>query len=99
GDSEPREITIVRDTIHVESIESDVKEGNVGYINIKSFGGETTSQFRQAARDLSSRGVQSIVIDVRNNPGGFLQTAVDIAGNFLSPGTLVVTEKGKDGQG
>lgn len=98
GDSEPREVTIVRDTIHVQSVESEVKEGNVGYINIKSFGGETTAQFRQAARELASRDVQSVVIDVRNNPGGFLQTAVDIAGNFLSPGTLVVTEKGKDGQ-
>lgn len=96
GDSEPREVTIVRDTIRVESIAFEMKENSIGYINIKSFGGETTDQFRQAARDLAAEGAQSIVVDVRNNPGGFLQTAVDIAGNFLSPGTLVVTERGKN---
>ncbi|MEX1112039.1 MAG: S41 family peptidase [Candidatus Andersenbacteria bacterium] len=95
GEAEPREITVVRDTIEIESVVSRVEEGNVGYIAIKSFGGETVQQFKQAARSLVSQNVSAIVIDVRNNPGGFLQTAVDISSTFLSPGTLVVSEKGR----
>ncbi|MEX0650228.1 MAG: S41 family peptidase [Candidatus Andersenbacteria bacterium] len=95
GENETREVTIVRDTIEVKSIESRMEEGDVGYVAIKSFGGETVLQFKQAARQLSGSGAKAIIVDVRNNPGGFLQSAVDISSNFLSPGTLVVSEKGK----
>lgn len=94
-ETETQDITITRDTITVESVTLDRLEGNVAHVRISSFNGDTAEQFDTIARQLAASRPDGIVLDVRNNPGGFLQTAVDIASYFLEPGTLVVTEQGE----
>ncbi len=94
GASEPQDITIVRDTIEIESVKLKVKDG-VGVINITNFNSDTSTRFNNAAREAIQAKVKGIIVDLRNNPGGFLQGAVDIASRFLDKGLVVVSEKGK----
>lgn len=89
----PDEITIVRDTIHIESVKMTIEDG-VAHMEISSFNGDTPQLFTEAAREAARAQVKGVILDVRNNPGGFLEGAVKIAGVFLEPNTRVVSEKG-----
>lgn len=88
------DIPIVRDTIEIESVKVEWK-GSIAHITITSFNGDTATRFTTIAREVVARKPTGIILDVRNNPGGYLQASVDIASRFLEPGSLVVTEKGK----
>ncbi len=88
------DVSIVRDDIAVVSIKSEIKDG-IAHISILNFNGDTAARFMQAAREAKSQNVKGIVLDVRNNPGGYLDSAVDISSQFLQSGLPVVIEKGK----
>lgn len=89
-----QEIIITRDDITVPSVSSEIKPNNVGYIKIRTFGSDTASQIEQIASEFTSKGVTSIVLDVRDNPGGYLDSAVKISSEFLKEG-VIVKEKSK----
>lgn len=93
GDYSPEEVEIIRGQIEVPSVESEMLDDNVGYIELIRFGTDTTNDFRLAANSLLEGGAEKIVLDVRSNPGGFLEVAVDVASEFLSSGDLVVEER------
>jgi carboxyl-terminal processing protease len=88
------DITITRDTINVQSVKLTF-DGQIAHLIITSFNSDTATQFNTAARTIVQRGAKGIILDVRNNPGGFLQTAVDIASRLIPEGQLIVSEKGK----
>jgi carboxyl-terminal processing protease len=92
---ETEEITVTRQKIEIESVKTEVADG-VAHITITSFNSDTADRFAAAARDVSEQRVRGIILDLRNNPGGFLQSSVDIASHFLPRGTVVVTERGKE---
>jgi carboxyl-terminal processing protease len=94
GAQEPTDITIVRDTIEVESIRLENLDG-IAHIRITNFNGDTAKQFTTAARRAKDENVRGILLDLRNNPGGFLDSAVEISSQFLDKGQIVVSEKGK----
>lgn len=91
GWREPRRFQIHRAVIHIVSIESRMLAGNVGYIRIKSFQGNTHDDMRQALRELRRDGMEGLVLDLRDDPGGLLEQAVRVADTFLSSGTIVTT--------
>lgn len=95
GDTEPREISIIRDTIAIESIRLEIKDG-IAHISITNFNGDTSKRFSEAAQQAVQANVKGVLLDVRNNPGGYLESAVDIASRILDKGALVVSEKGKE---
>lgn len=96
--SEPaKEIEITREIINVPSVSSEVKSGDIGYIKIRRFGDDTTSTVRSSVDSLKSQGVKSVIIDVRDNPGGYLQSSVDVASQFMSKG-VVVEERSRHGK-
>lgn len=95
GESKTEEVTIIRETIVITSVIQDEKDG-IAHIQITSFNEDTTDQFAKVANDVRSEKVRGIILDLRGNPGGFLQSSVDIASYFLDEGTLVVTERGKE---
>lgn len=97
GWDEPKEFPIVRETIVIPTIEAEMKEGNIGYIELFSFNGNASLAFYQAVVGLLRDGMKGIVLDLRNNPGGFLETSVDLAGWFVSEDTLIVSEAMKTG--
>jgi carboxyl-terminal processing protease len=91
---EPKELTITRDTITVSSVKYEIKGSDVGYIRVRRFGDDTDAAIRQAAADLAGQGINRIVLDLRDNPGGYLNSAVSVASEFLADGVVVV-EKGR----
>lgn len=93
GENEPVDISVVRDTIEIESVSSKIEDGIVT-ITISSFNGDTASRVTQAAHEAARAKVKGVIIDLRNNPGGFLESSVEIASVFLKQKTLVVSEKG-----
>lgn len=94
---EPKDFVIVRDVIVVHSVKTKMLDSNIGYLKIINFGGNSVSEFTQGVVNLLNQGAEKLIVDLRNNPGGFLESAVIIAGWFLPKGKIVVKEDfGKD---
>lgn len=84
--------TLTRDTVEVQTVDWELKEGQIGYIQIAQFDTVTYGQFEKALTELTSKGAKGFVFDVRNNPGGNLDTVCDILDLILPEGTIVYTE-------
>jgi len=95
GEFEAREFTITRSEITIDSVTWEVSDG-VGIITIARFGEDTFERMSRAADDILAKDVRGIVLDLRGNPGGFLEVSVDAAGLFVSE-SLIVTEEFGDG--
>lgn len=95
GSTEPQDIKITREVITVPSVKSSMKEGNIGYIQLSQFGDDTAEKLQQAASELKGQGATKIILDVRNNPGGYLTGAVDVSSQFLPEGKTVVEERAR----
>lgn len=89
GSSSPKEFKITRDEITVNSVKSEMREGGIGLIKISRFGDDTVEQVEKAARYLKQGGAKAVVVDLRDNPGGYLEGAVDITSEFLKEGVIV----------
>ncbi len=99
GVEEPMEFDIVRRSIQLPFIPYyTVLDNHIGYINLSTFSGNPSKEFRQTFLDLKKRGITSLVIDLRSNGGGLLDESVEIANFFLPRGTTLVTTKGKTKQ-
>lgn len=95
GESAPIEIDVERDVIKVASVKSRMLDNGYGYVRITQFQADTGSQFRDALVNLEEelgRDLDGLVIDLRNNPGGVLQAAVESADALLDEGLIVYTE-------
>lgn len=91
GEDDMIEVDIVRDIIETTTVYSEMKEDNIGYIGITEFDTVTSDQFVEALAVLKGQGARGIVIDLRSNLGGNLETACDIARNILPEGVIVYT--------
>jgi carboxyl-terminal processing protease len=91
GWQEPRRFTLRRAQISVESVESRMVGQGVGYAKIKNFAEDTASELSRALQRMRGQGMRSLVLDMRGNPGGFLDQAVEVSDLFLRSGTIVVT--------
>jgi len=90
-------ITITRQQINVPTVNHQMLANGIGYLRIESFERVTYNQFVEAYLDLRNQGVQGLIIDVRNNPGGLLETVVDI-GNLLLPSGSILYAENKQGE-
>ena len=96
GTEKPLDFDIVRRSIQLPFIPYyTVLDNNIGYINLSTFSGNPSKEFKQAFLDLKKRGMTSLVIDLRNNGGGLLDESIEIANFFLPRGKTLVTTKGK----
>lgn len=95
GNDGIKEFVIVRDTINVPNIKTQEKDG-VGIIAFSQFQVETAQELDQEIIKLQEKGIANIVLDLRNNPGGYLQASVDIVELFTPKGSVVVIEKGRE---
>lgn len=91
-----QEIAIRRDTINVKSVKLEWKNENIALIRISQFGEETTREFNQVVKQISEADLKGIIIDVRSNPGGYLDSAVSVASRMLPKGKTVVIEENQD---
>lgn len=95
GDQSTRDVSIVRDKISVPSVVYKL-EDKIAIIKISSFNNDTNEFFAKAAQKALNDNPKGIILDLRNNPGGFLDTAVDITSYWLEPGQVVVRETFSD---
>lgn len=99
GGRTPMEFTLVRESIQTPVIPySGLLDNGVGYINVSTFSGTPSKEFKKAFLELKKQGATSLVIDLRGNGGGLLDEAVEIANYFLPRGKVIVTTKGKTQQ-
>lgn len=94
-----KKVTISRGRIPIYSVDADIMLNNAtGYIKINRFSATTYTEFAQALKKLKAQGMQSLVLDLRQNPGGYLNAAAKIADEFLSGDKLIVYTSGKSAQ-
>ncbi len=96
GFKTPQEFKIKRAVIVIKSVSWEMK-GNIGYIKITQFGDDTSALAKQAADDIASKNPKAVILDLRDDPGGYLDAAVDVASLFMNKG-VVVKEQYKDGR-
>jgi carboxyl-terminal processing protease len=97
GESATRDVPVVRDTISVPMIDT-AEKGDTFVISLYTFGASSANQFAKAVDAFNASGKTKLIIDLRNNPGGYLDAAVDIGSMFLPQGDTIVTESYGDGQ-
>lgn len=95
GVDEPFEVEIIRDTIDIPSVRWEMKEGQIAYIDLMYFNGDTLDEFKKAVKEIVEAKPKGIILDLRNNPGGFLGTAIEVAGEWIED-EVVVYEKRRD---
>lgn len=97
GEPELFDVTITRAKITIPSVEHRVLEEheNIGYIQIISFAQETRDELRQAIKDVKSQNVDGIIVDLRYNGGGYLQSAVEVASEFIGEGVILYEDYGE----
>ena len=83
------EITAYFGDVHVPTVVSDMLQNDIGYIMITQFSDETDEEFDTALNELQRRNMQSFIIDLRNNPGGYLDTVIKVADKILNEGVIV----------
>ena len=95
GAKEPFEVTLVRDIIRIKSVRYEMPEEGFAYVRITSFQEKTSEELSRAIEALKRKtkdGLKGLILDLRNNPGGFLEVSQEIAGWFVNPGDVVVIE-------
>ena len=91
----PKEFTIVRDIIKVRSVIKKRYKKDIGYIKIRSFSKNTSLDLDKALSELNEEGITKLILDLRNNPGGLLNQAVEVTDRFLNRENLIVYTKGR----
>ncbi len=94
GEPEPLEFTITRAQIEINSAEGKMLAEDIGYVDINTFGDRTTRELRAALDDLLRQNPRGIIIDLRNNPGGYLNTSVEVASEFIDKGVILYEQYG-----
>ena len=97
-DGADKEVTLTRRQIHMKTVMGQMVEGtNIGYIRIGVFSEDTGKEFTKEYQSLREQGMEKMILDLRNNPGGLVDQAVEVAGNFVPQGSTVVSFTSSDG--
>ncbi|MCJ7678029.1 MAG: S41 family peptidase [Anaerolineales bacterium] len=91
------EVSVVRDSINIPSVEGHLLDSGLGYIQLNTFGEDTTRDLKRVVADLVRQDARGLILDLRGNGGGYLATAVEVSSEFLSDG-VVLTERFGDGR-
>jgi len=91
---EPFDVTITRQKITLNSVESKMLDGNIAYIQLNTFAEATDSELRTQLTDLLAQNPKGLILDLRYNGGGYLNTAVQVISEFVSEGTVLIEQYG-----
>lgn len=92
GEADHVQLDVVRRQIEVPTVQHQMLEGNVGFVQVSEFSESTPEQFEAAIKELQGQGMASVIVDLRDNPGGVLQSVCKMLDLFLPEGVLVYTE-------
>jgi carboxyl-terminal processing protease len=93
---ESKDFTITRDTIYVKSVTTELRPDKIFAITVTNFNSDTSDLFKQAVQEAVKDNPRGLIIDLRNNPGGFLDSAVSLASEWVPSGKVIVSEKSSD---
>jgi carboxyl-terminal processing protease len=93
---EPFDVTITRAEIELREVETELLEGHIGYISLNGFSERASEQFAAGLADLLEQGADQIVFDLRDNPGGYIDAAQEIASQFIDDGLIFTQESAGD---
>lgn len=94
GVPEPFDVEIIRAKITIPSVEYHMLDNNIGYIHLLTFGDKSRDELRDAIKDLLKENPRGLVFDLRNNGGGYLISAVEVASEFIDDGVVLIEEYG-----
>jgi len=94
GESEPLEFSITRALISVSSVTGEMLENDIAYVDINSFGDNTTRELRDTLDELLLQNPKGIILDLRFNPGGYLVTSVEVMSEFIDEGVVLIEQYG-----
>lgn len=97
GEEETFEVTIIRARIEIPLVQAKMLEGNIAYIQLTDFSATASRQMRESLADLLARNPKGLILDLRNNPGGWLDQALEVADLFLDRGVILI-ERTKEGE-
>lgn len=92
----PLTLEITRDTITIPSVDSSILDGNIGYLKISRFGEDTTALAKSAAQKFKDAGVKGVILDLRSDPGGLLESAVDVSSLWLQNKVVLQEKRGEE---
>lgn len=92
GSQKPKEIKITRDTINIPTLDMELRKDGIFMIRLYSFSANSANLFRNAMKQFTESGKDKLLLDLRGNPGGYLEAAIDMASWFLPTGKIIVTE-------
>ncbi len=95
---EPLVFVLTRDVIKIDSVRFKMLDGNIGYVRVTQFQDLTAKDLKEALHKLREQKMQSLVLDLRNNPGGLLNSAVEVSEQFVGLNRLIVYIKSRDGR-
>ncbi len=95
--SEPRDFILSRDVIPLKTVKSKMVDDKIGYVRISQFTETTAPDLEKELTDLEAKGIEALILDLRDNPGGLLTSAIDVSRKFIDKGTIV-TVKSRDGK-
>jgi carboxyl-terminal processing protease len=96
GEAKPFDVEIVRDKIVIASVETEMRSDGYYVIRITNFNDDTEALFNQAINDILTKSPKGIILDLRNNPGGYLETAVFVASEWIEDGLVVAEQFGEN---
>ena len=86
---------LIREKIKIETVKSILLEGGIAYIRLSEFNAQSAADMKKALTDFSKQGMTAVILDLRNNPGGLLDSAIDVISMFIKGKTLALTTKGR----
>lgn len=92
GEPELIEITVIRDRIALPTIETEILDNNVGYIRLYQFSAEAANDLRNALVEMDANNLNGLVLDLRDNPGGFLDTSLNVIRLFVNEGVILIEQ-------
>src|SRR5256712_10841216 len=95
GFTEPKDFTISRAVIQIKSVRWTKLQDDIGYVKLRSFHKTTEEELEEALQDLGEQLIKTLILDLRNNPGGLLEQAIAVSNVFLEGGKLIVSTKGR----
>ncbi|MEK7124856.1 MAG: S41 family peptidase [Patescibacteria group bacterium] len=98
GDDISRDVTLTREVIKVPAVTWKMMDGHIAYVDITTFNQNVDTEFEKAAKEILRSSADRIIVDLRNNPGGLLDSAIELSGWFLDHNSLVTTEVFGDGE-
>lgn len=98
GIPEPFDVTLTRERIQIPVLQKRMLEGQIGYIRLLEFNEKTTSELSKALDELKQQGARALILDLRGNPGGLLDAAVEVASLFIPKGPVVTVKSRMEGE-